>query len=235
MSIDTIELAWILLGLFLIIGLLVYERTGLRLGGVLVLPLLLVYALFDLTILLVFSMATIAALIVGHLVYTQTFLYGRRLLYVFLIIGIAFSLVAREFVVTAATGFVVALLPGLFAYNLHREGRYVEGTSAFMMWFGLLLAGGVLLTWAITQPDRIQDAGVRVAQATGSDAPASIAAAWHNAVAAMETRLGMLGASITSVPAADAVLAVDAPEPPALAGVAGLTMAQAAHDMGAAE
>lgn len=153
---DSLIIAWTLLGVFLLIGLIVHEKTGLRLGGVLVLPLLLVYAIFDLNAVAVFAIAAVLALMVGQVVYSRTFLYGRRLLYVFLLIGVATTIFARQFVDLALGGIVLALLPGLFAYNLHREGRYVEGASAFMAWFGILLVAGVAVTWLITQPGQLE-------------------------------------------------------------------------------
>ena len=157
-------LAWGLLAAFLVFGLILYEKTGLRLGGVLVLPLLLVYALFDLNVVAVFALASAASLLIGQLIHTQALLYGRRLLYVFLIVGIGATLVAKSFIGMAIGSFIIALLPGLFAYNLHREGRYVEGTSAFMLWFGVLLTLGIVVTWLAHDPGRVTQLSTMVMQ-----------------------------------------------------------------------
>jgi hypothetical protein len=145
-------LAWTLLAVFLVFGLIVHERTGLRLGGVLVLPLLLLYSLLDLTALAVFALAAIVALAVGHVLYRRTFLYGRRLLYVFLLAGIGATIVARAFIDTELGVFVLAILPGLFAYNLHREGNLLKGATAFAMGLGFLLVASVALLWAVFDP-----------------------------------------------------------------------------------
>lgn len=131
---------WVLLGAFLLVGLYVYERKGRRLGGVLVLPLLIIYALVDLVAIVVFGLAAVVALIAGHVAYDRTLLYGRRLLVVFLIIGLAATAVIALALPLGAHAFMFALLPGLFAYNLHREGDQVEAATSFMLWLAGLLA-----------------------------------------------------------------------------------------------
>jgi hypothetical protein len=142
--------AWLMLAVFLMAGLFIYERTGLRLGGVLVLPLLLVYALFDFNILIVFGISALVTLWIGTAVFRRSLLYGRRLLYVFLVVGILATLGARLFIQTEMEGFVLAILPGLFAYNLHREGDYVAGASAFLFWFGILMMAAIAGFWVLT-------------------------------------------------------------------------------------
>jgi hypothetical protein len=121
------------------VGLILYERTGSRLGGVLVLPLLLLYALVDLSVLLVFSVGALASFVLGQFFYSHMLIYGRRLLYAFLLAGIGATMTAYAFIQPGSFGLVLAVLPGLFAYNLHREGRFLEGMSTFVIWFGLLL------------------------------------------------------------------------------------------------
>lgn len=148
-------LAWGMLTVFLLAGLVLHERTGLRLGGVLVLPLLLLYAVFDIAALAVFAVAAAVAFVGGELIYHRSFLYGRRLLYVFLIIGIGATILARQYIELAMGGFILALLPGLFAYNMHREGRYAASASAFMTWLGILLVASVTFLWFISQPEAL--------------------------------------------------------------------------------
>jgi hypothetical protein len=144
---------WMLLAVFLVVGLVVHERTGSRLGGVLVLPLLLVYALIDLSVLVVFAVGAIFALLVGGYFYSQRLYYGRRLLYVFLLSGLASSFALVPLIEPNVGTIVMALLPGLFAYNLHREGRFLEGVSTFMIWFGILLSSVTVLVWLLTNPE----------------------------------------------------------------------------------
>lgn len=152
-SLGELTWIWILLALFLVIGLFVHERTGSRLGGVLVLPLLLVYALIDLSVLVVFATGTLVATLVGGWFYSKQLYYGRRLLYVFLLSGLTASFVLIPLVEPDVGTIVMALLPGLFAYNLHREGRYLEGVSTFMIWFGVLLTVITVIVWLLTDAD----------------------------------------------------------------------------------
>lgn len=144
---------WGLFVLFLLLGFLVYEKTGLRLGGILVLPLLVIYALIDLKILFVFGLAAAASFWSGHVVYRRTLLYGRRLLYVFLITGVLATAAFHRMVPTDFGVFILAILPGLFAYNLHREGRYIEGFAAFAFWLGVLLVASAAGIWFLLRPD----------------------------------------------------------------------------------
>lgn len=144
---------WGLFILFLLVGFLVYEKTGLRLGGILVLPLLVIYALIDLKILIVFGLASAFSFWSGHIVYRRTLLYGRRLLYVFLTTGILATAAFHSMVPTDFGVFILAILPGLFAYNLHREGRYVEGFAAFAFWLGVLLVASAAALWVLLRPD----------------------------------------------------------------------------------
>jgi len=164
---ESAYLAWGLLAAFLVLGLVLYERTGRRLGGVLVLPLLLVYAIFDIDILVVFALSAALALAVGQFIHSQALVYGRRLLYVFLLVGIVATFLARQYVDISMGGFILALLPGLFAYNLHREGRYVEGTAAFALWFGILLTVAVASLWIMARPESVVQAWASLTERGG--------------------------------------------------------------------
>lgn len=140
---------YIAMALFLLLGLVIYERTGLRLGGVVVLPLLLVYALVDLNAVWMFGAVSAAAFAVGHVLHERTLLYGRRLFIVFLVVGLACSALAMAALGTPAAPLMLALLPGIFAFNLHREGNYTRGTSAFMLWLGLILGAVSFVSWTL--------------------------------------------------------------------------------------
>lgn len=147
-GLSALHLAWALMGLYLIIGLIIYERTGMRLGGVLVLPLLLLYALIDLRTLLVFALASGATFLVGWILISQTLAYGRRALYLFLLIGLIATALVNDLMGSPLTAMMLALLPGLYAYNLHREGTQVKGVASFMIAFALLLALTLVAFWA---------------------------------------------------------------------------------------
>lgn len=144
-----IYLAWALLGLYLVAGLVVYERTGMRLGGVLVLPLLLVYALMDLMTLLIFAVATVTTYLLGNLIIGQTLAYGRRALYLYLLLGLLATACSNLLFGSPLAGFMLALLPGLYSYNLHREGTHLKGVSAFMVAFAALLVVTIIGLWAL--------------------------------------------------------------------------------------
>jgi hypothetical protein len=194
---EVVYIAWGLLAAFLLLGLFLYERTGMRLGGVLVLPLLLVYAIFDVNIVAVFAVASAFTLVVGQIVHSQTFLYGRRLLYAFILIGMAATVAALHYVTVAVAGVILALLPGIFAYNLHREGRYLEGASAFAMWFGIMLMAAVAALWLIAQPQLINDALTTMGDRfTGGQGTAALADG---------TTMDLMPATVTAVAAFEAL------------------------------
>jgi hypothetical protein len=144
-----IHIAWALLGLYLVAGLIVYERTGMRLGGVLVLPLLLVYALLDLVTLLIFAVATATTYLLGNLIIGQTLAYGRRALYLYLLLGLVATFCSNLLFGSPLAGFMLALLPGLYSYNLHREGTNLKGVSAFMVAFAALLVTTIVGLWIV--------------------------------------------------------------------------------------
>ncbi|MFP5224318.1 MAG: poly-gamma-glutamate biosynthesis protein PgsC/CapC, partial [Actinomycetota bacterium] len=142
-----------LFGLYLVVGLWIYERFGSRLGGVLVLPFVVVYALIDLLTLVVFAVGAVASFAGGEALYRTTLLYGRRLLVAFLLISLASSLVVSTFLETSIGGIFLPIVPGLFAYNIHREGRPVWGAAMFLAVLvavlgGTILVGGVLREFA---------------------------------------------------------------------------------------
>lgn len=147
-----------LLALFIVLGLLVYERRGLRLGGVLVLPLLVVYALNDLSALPVFAIAAAVTFAGGEVTHHQTLFYGRRIFVVYLLLGIAATFIAGVALGVQQDSLLMAVLPGLFAFNLHREGRPLRGSALFLAWLGLfiLMGAAVLLAAGVETP------GVRV-------------------------------------------------------------------------
>lgn len=155
MLFEGVTIAWVLLALFLVVGLVIHEKTGSRLGGVLVLPLILIYSLVDLSVLLVFSVGALVSFLMGQYFYSYRLVYGRRLLYAFLLSGIVATMLVYPVIKPESFGMVLAVLPGLFAYNLHREGRYLEGMSTFIIWFGVLLVAVSTVLWFLTDPDAL--------------------------------------------------------------------------------
>lgn len=138
---------YVLFAAFLLVGLVVYERRGYRLGGIIVLPLLLIYAVFDLQALLVFGLAAALVLAVGDWLHEHALVYGRRLFVIFLILSVAATVAAKAIIGTTLGPFTLAILPGLFAYNVHREGDYAKGIAVFSAWLSALLLVTLVLLW----------------------------------------------------------------------------------------
>ncbi|RKD93895.1 poly-gamma-glutamate biosynthesis protein PgsC/CapC [Halopiger aswanensis] len=112
----------------LLIGIGIVQRYGLRLSGVLVVPLFAVYALYDFTAIPAFALGIIAAY--GGLVILQrrTFLFGRQLLLASMGISMAvplgvfggLTLLGVPGLTLSDVTFVGSILPGVAAYNYHQ-------------------------------------------------------------------------------------------------------------------
>lgn len=126
--------ATVLFTVYVLVGVYAYERWGLRLGGVLVLPFLAIYSIQDSAVLLLFAVTATFAFFGGEAVHRATLVYGRRMLVVFLLISMWTSLGANALIGVARESVFMPLLPGLFAYNLHREGRALWNTALFAGW-----------------------------------------------------------------------------------------------------
>lgn len=127
-------LTTVLFTAYVLAGVVAYERWGLRLGGVLVLPFLALYTLDDVRALLLFAVSAVAAFFGGEAVHRSTLLYGRRMFITFLLISMWTSLLANSVIGVERESVFMPLLPGLFAYNLHREGRPLWNTAIFTGW-----------------------------------------------------------------------------------------------------
>lgn len=131
-----------LLAGYVLVGLWAYERWGVRLGGVLALPLVAVYALIVPWALEIFAFAAVVAFVGGEVLHRRTLMYGRRLFAVHIVASVAASFVFTQAVDVPLNGFLLPVLPGVFAFNLHREGRPVQGAVVFVgALIGLMLAG----------------------------------------------------------------------------------------------
>jgi hypothetical protein len=101
------------------LGYLFYSKFNYRGGGVLVVPFLVIYLIkFPLMLPFLIIISFINLFILNFL-YSKYLIYGRRLLYLSLIIGIVGLLIAGLFV--PVNDWYPLLIPGLFAYNMHRE------------------------------------------------------------------------------------------------------------------
>ena len=132
-----------LFAVYVVAGLVAYERFGTRLGGVLVLPYLGVYALGSPSVLFLFAIATVVTFAVGEVIHRNALLYGRRMLIAYVLVSLVASLIANALVGVSLTGVFLPILPGLMAYNLHREGRALWDTTVFV--------AAVVVTLSVTQ------------------------------------------------------------------------------------
>ncbi len=118
-------------GFFVVAGLVAYERWGLRLGGVLVMPYLVLYAAFDLGVLLLFAVAAAATFAIGEVIHRTTLIYGRRMLIALVLVSLVMSSLANVVFDVSMSGVFLPILPGLYAYNLHREGEPLYRSLVF--------------------------------------------------------------------------------------------------------
>jgi hypothetical protein len=148
-----LALALVLAGL--LVGVAATQRFGLRLGGVLTVPLLAVYTLRDATTLPVFLASIVVAYVAVDHVTKNTLLHGRPLFLVGIVAGMAASVVfygvaalAGAVVPVGAIELVGSVLPGIAAYNFHRqEGRemVVDAGASLATLAGLLGLGAGLV------------------------------------------------------------------------------------------
>ena len=126
-----IQLLTLLFGF--ILGFILYEFTRYRLGGIVAIPIMVIYTLDNPLMLPIFFTAIFFCLIFVELIAEKTLLYGRRLLYLNLAVSIAttsiliFS-VGSLFNMDLATLTVGSIFPGIMAYNISRETYDVPNT-----------------------------------------------------------------------------------------------------------
>lgn len=148
-----------MLGLGLGISELVRHRWGLRIGGLILLPLLVLFAFRNAWLLPLYLVAAIAAYIGIQLLHAWTFIYGR----VLLSIGVTFGLLTVISVVSPfsfSNGFLpffTGILGGVGAYNLHvvapaeRRASILTSAAVFVCLAGIArlfltpLPGGLLV------------------------------------------------------------------------------------------
>jgi hypothetical protein len=103
-----------------IIGYFLYSFFKFRSGGVLAMPLLAIYTL-NYPLMLPFTIFTVIILFVIMLfMFNKIIIYGRRLLYVSLGFGMILTFIF-SYLMKIDVGWYPLLVPGLLAYNIHRE------------------------------------------------------------------------------------------------------------------
>jgi hypothetical protein len=143
----------------LIVGLvaviLASEWFGLRFGGVVVVPLLAMYMLFDSRALPLFAVSTVVAYGILLVVERRYILYGRRLLLAAIVAGaiaptvaaLVSQLIFEEAFPLREIAFLGSILPGIAAYNLHRldrRKRIADLVGSIALVVGLTLFGAFL-------------------------------------------------------------------------------------------
>lgn len=131
------------------------HRFDLRLGGVVVVPLLAVYTLRNVEALPLFVLSGVTAYVSILLVQRRVLLYGRQLLIAAIGAGALvpmLTVIIFDVTIRPAGGFgeveyIASVLPGIAAYNLYRldrEKRRPDLAASLALLCGLLLLGGGL-------------------------------------------------------------------------------------------
>lgn len=114
-------LAYTILFMGFILGYAFDELFKIRAGGVVAIPLLVIYTMYNVK--LFFLVLLLAALIffVLEYLFRKTALYGRRLLYISFGLSIITTSVAIALLKEPISVVFLTMVPGLMAYNFHRE------------------------------------------------------------------------------------------------------------------
>lgn len=153
-----IPAAVLVTGLFAVI--FATERYGLRFGGVVVVPLLAMYVLFDYRALPLFVISTATAFASLLLIEKRVVLYGRRLFVTAIAVGALVpitSFLLAELLLGAAlplseVAYLGSILPGIAAYNLHRldrEDQVADVVGSLALVVGLVLLAAFFLPRAL--------------------------------------------------------------------------------------
>ena len=139
------EVAPLLVGF--IFSYIIYTYKKFRLGGVISIPLLAIYTIKFPLIALVIILSSIIIFIFLEILMERFVLYGRRLLYISMILSVLF-MVLIELSISKNPEWYAMLLSGLMAYNYHREAHSgVDITKSiavyFLLYFVCLVSSAV--------------------------------------------------------------------------------------------
>lgn len=136
-------------------GFFMYEFTRYRAGGVIAIPILVLYGLEAPLTLPIFIYSICMCLLIGYIITEKTLIYGRRLLYLYLTVSILVTSFVFYFVlyyldINLLSITIGAIFPGLIAYNITREAYSFKSgvkTVLMMIWHFIIVAlfGIVLL------------------------------------------------------------------------------------------
>jgi hypothetical protein len=143
-----------------IFGFILYELTRYRIGGIVAIPIMVIYIMDNPVLLPIFFLSIGICLAGVQLIAEKTLLYGRRLLY----LNLAVSIVCTSMMIFSVSAFlnidlttltVGTIFPGIVAFNISREtfdlpnalksGGMMLGNFLIVLLFGLVLvtiAGG---------------------------------------------------------------------------------------------
>jgi len=119
--------AYVLLFIGFILGYLFYELFKIRAGGVVAIPLLVIYTMYNLKIFFLILILALLIFLLLELIFKNTAIYGRRLLYISFGTSILISSVVIWILKEPSPVVFLTLLPGLMAYNFHREKNSSTG------------------------------------------------------------------------------------------------------------
>lgn len=153
-----IATAVMLLGL--LAGVVVAQLRGLRLGGVIVVPLTAVYLLRSFQTAPIFLLSVLAAYVSLWIVKRQLLVFGRTLFIVAVVVGAFVPVAVFGFATGGPLGsvtlvdFMLSIMPGIAAFNLHRlsqDDRILDAlwglaTLLFLVVVGIALVIAVGLT-----------------------------------------------------------------------------------------
>jgi len=137
-------------------GITASQLGGLRLGGVVIVPLFAVYTLRSFGTFPILLMSVVGSYLSVRIVKRRLLLYGRSVFVVAVVTGALVPLFVYLFVtvgsgprvVVSELGFIGSVLPGIAAYNLHRlpEDRRVDDALWSLALLLLLVVVGIGLT-----------------------------------------------------------------------------------------
>lgn len=141
-----VQLATLVFGF--IFGFILYDKTKYRVGGVVAIPVIITYTLDNPVLLPVFLISIVICYVAGSLVAKQTLIFGRRLLYIFMIFSVFITSGLIFFTGTFYGNQILlitvgSIFPGILAYNLNREifDRSSAITSIAVLGLNMLVVG----------------------------------------------------------------------------------------------
>ncbi|WP_323173222.1 poly-gamma-glutamate biosynthesis protein PgsC/CapC [Natrialba sp. PRR66] len=134
-------------------GAIVTQATGLRLGGVIVTPLLAVYSLYSFDALPMFLVSAVIAYYLVGIIRAHTLIHGRQLLLTSLGVGAITPVVFSIIITTWSPGtpemaFFGSILPGITAYNYHKlepEERWSDVVLSCGLVTSLIVFGAAIV------------------------------------------------------------------------------------------